>query len=185
MSNQTDRRIFFRQALIASAGAGGARASPLGWCMSAGKPVFHVFVVACLGIMAFGEMCEVCAVRLADTRCLGGVDPAVIGWGVSLVTAILPAALLTIVYCSLARRLNVGKGWMLASCGALAVVAMLPFQSVLFSDMPGKSLLTIGLGFPPGLSQGVQSLVPLAIGLWLAHRPNRRVPEEGRLRMAA
>jgi uncharacterized membrane protein YhaH (DUF805 family) len=127
-----------------------------------------VFVFACLGIAAIGALCEKCGVRLADGSHLGGVDPATLGWGVSLITTIVPAALLTILYCGFARRFDISKKWMLASCGALAFIAMLPFQSITLSDMPGKSMWTIGLGLPSSLLQCVQLIVPLAVGLgWM------------------
>ena len=144
-----------------------------------------VFVVACLGVMAVGNICEKCGVRLADKSHLGGIDPAVLGWGFAIVTTILPASLLTFLYCGFARRFEINKKWMFTSCCVLALFAMLPFQSIVLSDIPGKSLWTIGLGFPPGLLQYVQLLVPLAIGLWSLRRSNRRVPREDRLQIAA
>lgn len=144
-----------------------------------------VFVIACLGVMAIGEICEKCGIRLADKSNLGGLDPVALGWGFSLFTTILPAALLTILYCGFAKRFNISKRWMLASCGVLAFIAMLPFQSITLSDMPGKSLWTIGLGLPPGLLQCVQLLVPLAVGLWFLRGGGKRLSPDDRLSMAA
>lgn len=147
--------------------------------------MLSVFVLACLGVAAIGEICEKCGVRLADKSHLGGVDPVTLGWGGSLFTTILPAALLTILYCGFAKRFDISKRWMLASCGVLALVAMLPFQSVALSDMPGKSLWTIGLVLPPSLPQCVQLLVPLAVGLWFVRSSGKRLSPEDRLSRAA
>lgn len=144
-----------------------------------------VFVLACLGVVAIGEICEKCSVRLADKNNLGGVDPAALSWGISLFTTILPAALLTILYCGLARRFDISKKWIFASCGVLALVAMLPFQSVTLSDMPGKSLWGIGFRLPPSLLQCVQLLVPLVVGLWFVRSSGKRLSPDDRLSMAA
>ena len=143
-----------------------------------------VFILACFGVIAFGTICEKCGVRLADQDYLGRLDPAALSWGFSLVTTILPAALLTIVYCGCARRFSLSKKWMLASCGVLAFVAMLPIQSILLSDAPGKSMWTIGLELPPNLLQCVQLVVPIAVGLWFVLRPSEQRPQEDQLRMA-
>lgn len=143
------------------------------------------FVLACLGVVAFGSICENYGVHLADEKHLGGIDPAALSWAFSLVTTILPASLLTFAYCLFAKRLNVGRKWMLASCAALALIAMLPIQSILIFDMPGKSLWSIGLGFPPSLSQCIQLLVPVAIGLWFVRHNDRQASRKEPLRMAA
>ncbi|MGD0654372.1 MAG: hypothetical protein ABSA16_08525 [Thermoguttaceae bacterium] len=103
----------------------------------------------------------------------------------SHLATILPVALLTISYCWCAKRFGVGKRWMLASCGVLAVIAMLSFQRVTLSDMPGNSLLTFGLGLPPSLPQCVQLIVPLAIGFWFVRRTPKQNIDNERLRMAA
>jgi uncharacterized membrane protein YhaH (DUF805 family) len=143
------------------------------------------FVLACSGVMAFGELCGQCGVPLNDQSHLGGVDPRVVCWGIGLVTIILPAALLAMAYGWCVRKWSVGRKWMLASCGVLAFIAMLPYQSISLSEVQGESLWSIGLAFPPSLQQGIQMLVPLVVGLWFACRPNRASSQDDRLRMAA
>lgn len=147
--------------------------------------MLSTFVAACLGVAAVSIACQKYGVRLADKSHLGGFDPAVLSWALALFTTVLPAVLLTWLYCGLARRCRIDRKWMLASCGVLAVIAMLPLQSIALSELPGRSLWTIGLGFPPGLLQSVQLIVPLAVGLWLARPSRQRVPQEERYPLAA
>jgi hypothetical protein len=144
-----------------------------------------VFVVACLGIGAAGAICTRCGIPLADKGHLGGMNPTALAWGLSIVTTILPATVLTFLYCGLARRLELGRSWILASCCAVALMAMFPVQSLVVSDLPGKSLWTVGLGVPPGILQCVQLLVPLAIGLFVSGSHGRRLVQEGRERASA
>jgi hypothetical protein len=143
------------------------------------------FVAACLGMAAVGAICDQCGIRLADKSHLGSVDPTILSWGFALITTMLPAALLTFLYCRFARRFEIGKRWILASCCVLAFVAMLPFQSFVLSEVPGKNLWTIGLGFPPGLLQCVQLLVPLVAGLWFTRRLGRQSAQEGSSRVSS
>ncbi|MCE5268925.1 MAG: hypothetical protein LLG00_13690, partial [Planctomycetaceae bacterium] len=107
------------------------------------------------------------------------------GWIFAVATTIVPASLLAFAYCRIAVRFSIGRPWILASCGVLAFVAMLPFQSITVSDLPGKSLWTIGLGLPPSLTQCVQLLIPLAVGLWFIRSSGKRVLENERLSKAA
>jgi hypothetical protein len=144
-----------------------------------------VFVLACVGVGALAAICQRCGVPLADQKPLGCVDPTVVSWSVSALTTILPGVLLTIAYCLLAKRLNISKRWMLASCWVVSLVAMLPVQSILLSDMPGQSRWSLGIALPPGLLQCVQMIVPLAVGAWFAWRPRKQPPQGDRLRMAA
>lgn len=138
--------------------------------------MLSLFVLACLGVAAVGEICKTCEIPFGDRDHLGAVSSATLGWWLSLITTIVPAALLTIVYCKVAQRFHVGRKWMLASCIALASIALLPFQCISLSDMPGKSLWTIGLGLPPSFVQCVQMAVPLLVGLWWMRRTSRREP---------
>jgi hypothetical protein len=147
--------------------------------------MFSAFLLMCLGIVGLVAVCEKCGVRLADKSLLGGLNPSILNWGFALLTTILPAALLTLLYCRFARRFEIGKKWMIASCFALALVAMLPFQNIAISDIPGKSMLSIGLGFPPGIPQLLQLLVPLAVGVWFLRRSRREVSSNGQLPMAS
>ncbi|MEN6407246.1 MAG: hypothetical protein ABFC77_12340 [Thermoguttaceae bacterium] len=147
--------------------------------------MFLVFVSACLGIVAVGAIFERCGVCLSGKGCLGGVDPAFLGWGFSVITTIVPAALLTFFYCRIAGQSAIGKKWMSASCIMVAFVAMLPFHRILLSEVPGKSIWTIGLGVPPSLLQCVQLSIPLAVGLWFVCRGGKRSLPEERLPTAA
>jgi len=137
-----------------------------------------VFVLACFGVIAFGGFCEKCGVRLADHDYFGGLDPVALSWFFSFVTTIVPAALLTMLYCRCVKRLKVSRRWMLVSCAVVALVAMLPIQNILLSDEPGKSLWSIGLELPPNLLQCIQLLVPLTIGLWFVRRTSEKISHE-------
>ncbi len=137
-----------------------------------------VFVLACFSVIALGGFCEKCGIRLADHDYLGGLDPVALSWFLSFVTTIMPAALLTLLYCRCVKRLNVSHRWMLVSCIVVALVAMLPIQNILLSDEPGKSLWSIGLELPPNLLQCVQLLVPLTVGLWFVRRTSERIAQE-------
>ena len=147
--------------------------------------MFATFVLVCLGVIVFGELCERFGVRLADRAYLGGANPATVNWTLSVLTIVIPAALLTVAYYFLARRLGISRRWMATSCGVLAFLAMLPIQNVLFSDIPGKSAWQIGFSFPPSLPQFVQLIVPLTVGIWLAWGYKKRAGEEGRWQMTA
>jgi hypothetical protein len=148
--------------------------------------MISTFVLACLGIAAIGEIINRCGIQLSGKNWLGGVDPAAVEWGLTTITTILPAALLTFVYCKFARRFGINKKWMLVSCCVLAFVAMLPIQGVIFSDLPGKSLWKIGLGLclPPSLMQCIQLLVPLLLGWWFMRHGGKQVSHEDRLSTA-
>ena len=124
------------------------------------------FVLACLSVGAFTAICQKCGVRLADGEHLGRVGGSTLNWAVSLVTTILPAVVLTVCYCLTAKRWKISTGWTLASCCLLAIVAMLPVQSILLSDLPGNSRWSIGLCLPPNLTQLVQLIAPLSVGLY-------------------
>jgi hypothetical protein len=139
------------------------------------------FVLLFSSILALCRICGISGIKILA----GSIDPTALAWGMSLLTTILPAALLTISYCWCAKRFGVGKRWMLVSCVVLAVLAMLSFQRVALSDMPGQSQLTLGLGLPPGLQQCVQFIVPLAIGFWFALRTRKQNIDNEQLRMAA
>jgi hypothetical protein len=133
------------------------------------------FFLVCCGIVAFFGICEHLNVDTAIKNQLAGVEPAVLCWGMSALTVILPAVLLTILYGWFAKRSGIGRKWMLASCGALALLAMLPTQGVVFSDLPGNSRWMVGLSLPPtSILQSVQLMVPLIVGAWLMRTMKRR-----------
>lgn len=145
--------------------------------------MFLVFALLFLGVLAFCGICGISGIK----KHAQSIDPTALAWGISLFAIILPAALLTISYCRWAKRFGVGKRWMLVSSGVLAVIAMLSYQNVALSDMPGQSQLTVGLGLglPPSLLQFVQLLIPLAIGLWFVLRTRKQNIDNEQLRLAA
>ncbi|MEN6557666.1 MAG: hypothetical protein ABFC54_05760 [Thermoguttaceae bacterium] len=143
--------------------------------------MFLVFVLACLGVAAVGAMAEWCGVRLFGKDWFGRIDSTILNWVFAAVTAIGPATLVALFYCRAAARLALRKGWMLASCVVVGFVAMLPFHRVVLSELPGKSIWTIGLGLPPTMVQYVQLLIPLAVGLWFVCSGRKRSISDGRL----
>jgi hypothetical protein len=143
--------------------------------------MFLVYVLLVFGILAFCALCGKCGIKNHPE----GIDPTALAWGISVFATILPVALLTILYCRCAKRFGVDKRWMLVSIVVLAVIAMLSFQRVALSDMPGQSQLTLGLGLPPGLPQCVQFIVPLAIGFWFALRTRKQNIDNEQLRVVA
>jgi hypothetical protein len=100
-----------------------------------------------------------------------------LGWSTfpliqALATLVLPAILLCILYCRLGRRLGVSRKWMYSSCVILAALAALCQSSVIWSDIPGKNQLTLGLGLF-SLMQPIQFLVPFVFGWWFIRRQHR------------
>ena len=116
-------------------------------------------------------------------------NPALMGsWIMSIVTLILPAILLTVLYCRWAKRAELGRRWMLLTCIMVAFLPMLMTHTFTISDIAGKSTYSIGLGLPPTtVQQYVQLLVPLAVGLWYIRRSRDPQPtdQEESLRAAA
>jgi uncharacterized membrane protein len=142
--------------------------------------MFLVFVLLFLGVLAFYAICGINGVK----NCAVGIDPTALAWAMSILTTILPAALLTILYCRWAKRFGIGQRWMLVSSGVLAVIAMLSYQSVTLSDVPGQSQLTLGFSLPPGFMQCIQLIVPLAIGFWFVRRTRKQNIDNEQLQMA-
>ena len=105
-------------------------------------------------------------------------DPALIGgWIMSTVTLILPAILLTLLYCRWVRRAELGRRWMLLACIMVAFLPMLMTHAFTISDIAGESTYRIGLSLPPTtVQQYVQLLVPLAVGLWYMWRSQKQQP---------
>ena len=143
------------------------------------SPVFAMilgFILVTTSFGIFELICQKCGIHLTHQDYLGGLDPSALNWGMSILSTILPAGILTLLYCKWAKRSNLSKRWMLASCCLLAVVAMSLFQRVTCSDTPGKSQYAIGmmLSSKPTLLQWVQLLTPLAAGLWFMRRTREK-----------
>jgi hypothetical protein len=113
----------------------------------------------------------------------------------SLLIVLIPSILASILYCRLARRLGVGKTWMLLSCAMLAVLSALFLCTARVSAIPEENWLRLGINFPQSIShlygtfvwiilsprQLMQFLVPLAIGWWFL----RRKHDQGQLQLAS
>jgi hypothetical protein len=123
-------------------------------------------------------------------------DPAasaVLPYVFSLTMVAIPAALASLFYCKLMRRLAISKWWMVLACVVLAVVAMLPIWSVTLSDQPGQSALKCGIGFPTNVistyfasfQQWLQFLAPLLVGVYFLRRTRPQMPSEEALKLAA
>jgi hypothetical protein len=127
-------------------------------------------VLIAVGIAEICGICRDCGINITDENHFGGIDPTALSWALGLITVIVPAALLTIVYCRFARRLGLKRKWMIASFAVVAFVSMLPTHGLVLSGVPGASRWIVGVSVPPGLLQCVQLIVPLAIGIWLMQR---------------
>jgi hypothetical protein len=113
----------------------------------------------------------------------------------SLWVVVIPSILASIFYGKLAKRLGIGKKWILMSCVVLAATALMPICSARLSDIPGKSRLAVGYWNPLYIEhlvgtivwcfcnpqQLLQFLVPLAIGWWFM----RRKRNQGQLQLAS
>jgi hypothetical protein len=110
------------------------------------------------------------------SRKLGAFEQMTIPYILTFLTVVAPSCFLAILYCKLASRLGIKKGWMFASCAVVSFMAMCIFWSVSFSNMPGQNLLICGLGFTLGgdwillLRSLCQFIIPLAVGWWYIRR---------------
>ncbi len=106
---------------------------------------------------------------------LGSFGRSILPVLLPVLTIVVPAVILTVAYCLLARYLGIGRGWALASCLVLSALAGLAICDVKLSDMPGQNQLILGLGFGAGqLWRLAQALPPLLLGLWLLRRGRDR-----------
>lgn len=99
------------------------------------------------------------------------VTPIEVFGAYALVSALLliPAGILAVLYARLARRTSRRWAWGLAACALVALGAGSANYDFLFSDRPGKSRLTVGIGIGrEHLPHLWQTAFPLALGaLWL------------------
>jgi hypothetical protein len=96
----------------------------------------------------------------------------------SLLAIIIPSLLASIFYCKLAKRLGIGRKWMLLSCMVVAVLALACQCSFFFSNGLGENngfCLAVGFRFAYGNLdkmlaglpwQLLQFLVPVVVALW-------------------
>ena len=156
------------------------------------RHLFITILIFAISPLLFMLVAEV-AVFMATAASLFGLgilddNGSVIGrgsngvWQYAIVLSItvIPAILLCTAYFFLAKRLRVGRKWVIASCTLVALIAGLTSFQIIFSDLPGESSLAIGLAIGLGVgktAQLVQLIVPLLFGWWLI----RRVPRHYQL----
>jgi hypothetical protein len=154
-----------------------------------------LFAIAYVVLFAFLEVYERIGGNvqhfLAGLSRFGLPASVALPYVMSLLTIVIPCILASLLYCRLARRLALGKKWMLLSCVVLALLAALPICSVKLSGIPGENALRWGVWNPWGPQgmrglpsflvwllcrprQLIQFLVPLAIGCWLLRRKRER-----------
>ena len=153
--------------------------------------------LAIVGWLVFDEACN----RLGGTdhllMPLRKFEPAtslVLPYVLSLLTVVIPCTLASIFSCKLAKRLRIGRKWMLLSCAILGVTALPFWFAVELSDIPGQSRVMCRLGIPQSIGHigelpnfilwdfchflnVIQFLVPLAIGWWFMRRKPRPGPD--------
>jgi hypothetical protein len=105
----------------------------------------------------------------------------IMSYAFSLVFLIVPTILAGLLYCKLAKRLSIGREWMVVSCIVLAAMAMLPCWYVgIRADTAGHPFVVGGPWIPfyshgcsdyySHISELVQLAAPLAIGWWFLRR---------------
>ena len=147
-----------------------------------------LFVIAYFMVLALSQVCELLGVNIQSFfASISHFEPsasAVLPYVLSLLTIVIPCIFASVLYCRLARRLGLGKKWMLLSCAILALLAAIPCCSVKLSGIPGESGLRWGVWNPESIKhsfhffvwvvcqprQLMQFFVPLAIGWWFMRR---------------
>jgi hypothetical protein len=158
-----------------------------------------LFAVAFAAVLGLSEVCELLGFDIQPIfASMSHFEPsasAVLPYALSLLTIVIPCVFASLLYCRLARRLGLGKKWMLLSCAILAILAAIPCCSVKLSGIPGESGLRWGVWNPESIGhsfhffvwivcqprQLMQFFIPLAIGWWFM----RRKHDNGRLQMAS
>jgi len=154
-----------------------ANRSPLGRHLAtrlfvfAVSPILSLIVATAMGVVVLSVLASALGYVDHSGTHFGSFAKAAIPYLLTAMTIVVPAALLTALYCGLARKCSVGRRWMLVSCLVLSVLAGLAMCEVTLSELPGQSRLTLGLGLDRGnLWRLCQALAPLAVGLWLFGR---------------
>lgn len=153
------------------------------------SPILSQFVQVILGLIVFGIVGSI-AKRLGmltdhgNFALLSPVALEVISYLFTLMLVILPTILAGVLYCKLAKRLALGKKWVVMSCIMLVVMAMLPLGYVrLGMDATGHPILSGGMSFPllncwfgwdSQMSEIIQLSIPLALGWWFFRRLRQR-----------
>ena len=150
-----------------------ARHSALKFLVFGVSPILSLVVFAIAGLFVLSALAKGLGYVDGTGTHVGAAVKAILPYLLTALTIVVPAAVLTALYFSLARRLGIGRRWMLASCLVLSVLAGLAMCDVTVSELPGQSRLTYGLGVGLGaadLLRMCKALAPLALGLWLLRR---------------
>lgn len=109
---------------------------------------------------------------------VGPFKATLLCWVESLLAVVIPSIIASILYCKLAKRLGIGRRWMVASCAVLAAIALVPgfFWT---NDFWCVGLL--GLSALPRIQHLVQLIGPLVICWWFM----RRTHSPARLQVAS
>jgi len=91
----------------------------------------------------------------------------------SLLLLLVPATGLAAFYGRIARRTGQSWMWGLPACALVGAGAGLVHYSLTFSDIPGKSTMMFGIGWPVRTLQIGQFLLPLSIGCLVLLRSGR------------
>lgn len=96
---------------------------------------------------------------------------------VAWIIRLVPFAILAFLFSRAAGRTGHGWKWGLAACALLAALAgALDVNYRLPTEAPNSGAFMLGLGYPLGVIQFIQFVIPLAIGLWFVARNNARQP---------
>ena len=154
------------------------------------SPVVSLILLAAVcmtGVWGLDEACKGMGIDTEQSlRSLKRFDPtaSITPYFLSLLVVVIPSIAASILYGKLARRLALGRKWIVVSCVVLAVVALMPICSARFSDVPGQSRLAVGYWSPLHIEylwgnivhslctprQLFQFLIPLAVGCWFVRR---------------
>jgi hypothetical protein len=94
----------------------------------------------------------------------------------NLCVRFVPFAFSTWLFVRLGRR-AAGRGWCIASCGMIALVAIFVTSIVTPANATAKATWSIGLGSNVGFDQIVQAVVPLVLGAWMLWQSQRDQPK--------
>lgn len=142
-----------------------------------------VFVLTIVGVKAVVMIADRLGVFSDHGRYAPPSEVAVtiMSYAFGLVFLIVPTILAGLLYGKLAKRLSIGREWMVVSCIVLAAMAMLPCWYVgIRADTAGHPFVVGGPWIPfyshgcsdyySHISKLVQLAAPLAIGRWFMRR---------------
>lgn len=157
----------------------------LGRHPAAATVVFGISPVLMLGLSAL--VVVLVAIQVASwlgiagegAGALGATSKVILSYGLKLLAIGMPSLLLAVGYCKLASRQGLGRGWMLASCVVLAIVAAASGLQLTFAEAPGHGSVSLSFGIRSAeLLMLVQFVVPLAVAWWFLSRSRPSGPLE-------